>query len=530
MDRERFLQSLLPLVGGKENTSLCEFHGETLYVTVKDASLVESERIKALPGAHDVRIGRSRVTVYCGAPEKKEEIFAMANKIENCSELARTIIRLVGGKENITQVQHCATRLRFQLNQTDLPDTEKIKATPGVINVIVAMGQYQVVIGNSVADVYNEVCRQLGTAEKAPAPAKAKEKKNAGAILMEYLQAIIGPIMAPFTAGGILKGLLAVAVLCGMDRSGGLYVLLSAIADGIYYFLPVFIGYSTAEKAGMTPVIGMLIGAIMCYPTINGVDLSLFGFTFNGTYTSTFLPVLLIVLITTPLEKWLQKKLPGVIRGFSAPLLTLLVAIPLGFCVIGPIANAISAALASAVNALYSFSPLLVGILTGAFWQVLVVFGLHGMMMTACMLNIINGTGDMLLAISIFICFAQSATVLAMALRSSNKEFKNMAYPTVVSGIFGVTEPAIYGITLPHIKYFVISCIGGVASGIVCALFGVKKYSFGSGIFALPTMINTENPQILPLVLAAAAAVGVSFVLAFVLFNEKDLEPAAQKE
>ena len=451
----------------------------------------------------------------------------MAKK--NYDELAKLIIEHVGGKENITQVQHCITRLRFQLKDMDKPNTEALSKTPGVIKVMVASGQYQMVIGNTVSDVYEAVCRLAGVSQKPAVDAKededeSREKKDIGALILEYMSAIIYPVLSLLTAAGILKGLLTIATMVGVSSETGMYVLFNAVADALFYFLPVFLGYNTAKKSGMTPHLGMMIGAILCYPAVNGADLDFFGHIINVTYTSTFLPVVLIVLLATPLEKWLRKVLPSVIKNFVAPLIVLAIAIPIGYCLVGPAANALSEAIMNFINFLYGFSPVLVGALIGAFWQVLVVFGLHGMLIGVCMFNIFNGGGDMILAISIFICFAQSATVLAMALRAKNKEFRDMALPTVISGIFGVTEPAIYGITLPRIKYFVISCIGGAAAGIVCGLTGVKKYAPGSGIFALPTLINTENPAVLPLLLAAVAGIGVSFVLTMVLFREKDVE------
>lgn len=232
---------------------------------------------------------------------------------------------------------------------------------------------------------------------------------------------------------------------------------------------------------------------------------------------------MLIMLLVAPLNKWFDAHLPKVVRSFASPLFTLCIAMPIGYFIVGPIVNVLSDLLAQGVNALYTLGALPVAILAGAFWQVLVVFGVHQVLMTACFINLLNGTGDTILAVSIICAFAQSATVAAMVIRSKNQEFRDMAFPTVISGIFGTTEPAIYGITLPRIKYFIISCIGGAAAGVVCGIFDIRKYSFGSSIFALPTLINTADPQILPIVLAVVVASVVSFVLAFVLFKEEDV-------
>ncbi len=436
--------------------------------------------------------------------------------------LAKDIVLYVGGKENIETFRHCATRLRFKLIDETKANSEEIKKLKGVMQVLNSMGEYQIVIGNEVGKVYDEVCKLTGK-DTPSSMSNAQKKKNIGGIIIDYLGSGLGPFLGAFTAGGIMKGLLVIATMCGVTSDNGLYIMFSAIADTIYYFLPAFLGYSISKKLGSNPIVGFLAGCILCYPTLNGNDITLFGKVYNLTYTSTFLPIMLIMLLVAPLNKWFDAHLPKVIRSFASPLFTLCIAMPIGYFLIGPIVNLLSELLAQGVNYLYTLGALPVAILAGAFWQVLVVFGVHQVLMTACFINLLNGTGDTILAVSILCAFAQSATVAAMAVRSKNKEFRNQALPTVISGIFGTTEPAIYGITLPRIKYFIISCIGGAAAGIICGIFDIRKYSFGSGIFAIPTLINTANPQIMPIVLAVVVSVVVSFVLAFILFKEEDI-------
>lgn len=518
MTKEELVQKILSFAGGVDNVARQRLRDNNLHLTIKDGGMVNLENLLAMDEVTAAEINRSILSI-CIA-ENILEGYTMAKK--NYSQIAADVIANVGGKENIANVIHCATRLRFTLKDASKADTEAMKKTAGVAQVLNAMGQYQVVIGNEVADVYDEVVKQTGLSAEA-VKEEAKEKKSAGKTILDFMGGVFGPIMGPFTAGGIMKGLLVIATMCGVSSKSGGYVLFSAIADAIYFFIPIFLAYNVAKKLGSNPVVGILVGAILCYPSLNGNDIELFGHVFNLTYTSSFLPPILTMLLVAPLEKWLNKHIPAIVRSFATPLLTVCIAMPIGFCVIGPFANMIAAALAKAVDFLYTMGALPVGILAGALWQVLVVFGVHQVLMTACFVNLLNGTGDMILAISIICAFCQSATILAMVLRSKNQEFRNTAVPTIVSGVFGVTEPAIYGITLPRIKYFIISCIGGAASGVVCALFGIKKYSFGSGIFAIPTLINTANPQIFPIVLAIALGCAVSFVLAFVLFREKDI-------
>jgi PTS system beta-glucosides-specific IIC component len=446
---------------------------------------------------------------------------------KNCKVLADRIVEKVGGKENIDTVTHCATRLRFQLKDETKADTAALKKMDGVVTALSASGWYQVVIGNEVANVYDALIASTGLNAEKPLDINEdvpKEKKSAGKVFVDFMMSLIGPFMGPFTASGILKGLLVIATMLGLSKESGWYILLNAVSDAVFFFLPVFLGWTSAKKLKMNPYVGLLIGAILCYPAINGADLTFFGRTFNVTYTATFLPTVLITLFASPIYRWLDKKLPAVIRGFAAPLITLLIAIPVGFLIVGPFANRVAGIFASAVTWIYSVSPILTGILAGALWQVLVVFGMHTVLMTACMLNIVSGNGDMILAVSIIVCFCQAAVVLVMALRTKDRKFRDMALPTVVSGIFGVTEPAIYGITLPRIRYFIISCIGGAAAGLVCGIFGIKKYSFGSGIFALPTLIDVNNPNLLQIGIAILVGVGVSVILTLILYREKDIE------
>lgn len=524
MDREKFLEELFPLIGGKENTSLCEFQDDILYVTLKDASLANENAVAKLPDAASATLRRGHLTIAFGEPERKEEVPHIMAKGKNYEELARTIIRLVGGKENIVSLKHCVTRLRFQLTDENLADTDALKNTAGVVTVMQAGGQYQVVIGNEVADVFREVCKQAGIDDSQSS--QKKEKKLTGfKWLVDFIFSVTGPTLMLLSASGILKGCLSIFTLTGlMTGSDSAYILLSAISDAIYYFLPLFIGYCTAQKVGLASFLGMLIGAILCYPSINGVDLTFFGYVVNTKYTSTFLPVILVVCLAKPVESWLNKVIPSIVRSLFTPLIVMVTVVPLGFLVIGPIANGLSNAMSQLINTMYSINSPIAGTFIGAIWQVLVVFGLHATIGMLSIINILQGNADPILGISALVGFSQVATVLGIYFKTKDKKLKTECLPAAISGFFGTTEPAIYGITLPRIKAFVISCIGGAVTGLFCGIFKIYKYAMGGGIFALPGVINPANPQLLPIVIATLSGPIVSFLLTLMLYNDTPSE------
>ena len=449
-------------------------------------------------------------------------------------ELAKEIVEKVGGKSNVTGLTHCVTRLRFQLKDESKADEAALKALDGVVTVMRSAGQFQVVIGNHVPDVYKEIGEQygLGTIKDS---SDTKPEMSLKDKAFDFISGIMLPSLAILAASGIIKGLNTVLMLVGLYTSdSAVATLVSAIGDAMFYFFPVFIGYNTAVKLKSNPFIGMAIGAALCYPTINGVDLNFYGYHVNATYTSSLLPVILIVAFAAPLEKFLAKKIPDVIKTFVVPMLVLLISVPLGFLLIGPLANFIGTQLGAAINALLGFSPVLAGAVIGASWQLLVLFGVHTVIVMPSMINIMAGTPDMFLAVCNLVSFAQTAVVIAVWLRTKDKKLKQIAFPAWVSGIFGVTEPAIYGVTFPRMKMFVISCLGGAVNGAIIGLLNVKYFTMaGAGIFALPAFVdpNTSNlNNFIGAVIAVVASSIFSFVTAFMLFKDDTVEEAIEEK
>ena len=466
-------------------------------------------------------------------------------------ELAKEIVKNVGGKENVSSLTHCITRLRFKLKDEGKAKDDVIKNMDGVVTVMKSGGQYQVVIGNHVPEVYADVMPLLGIDEGGN---DQDEEAPKGSLFNRAIDAISGifqPILGIMAACGMVKGLNALFVAIGLyTDAGGGYLLLNAIGDGLFHFMPLFLGYTAAKKFQLKPMIGLVIGAIMCYPTVQNSALSQSGdalYTlFAGTmfesavyteffripmiamdYTGTVIPVIFVVYFASKCEKFFSKYIPDLVKFFFVPMLTLLVAIPAGFLLIGPLASFGSTVVAKGVMAVRSVSPMLAGAIVGLTWQILVIFGLHWGFIPVYINNILtNGYDNVMMPF--FACtFATSAVVLAIFFKTKNKQLKEMALPNFISGIFGVTEPAIYGILLPLKKPFIISCIAGGIGGGFYGAFNFRKFMMGGmGIFEFPAMIEPDGGMgnLIVAVSGVAITMVIAFVATMILYKEKEVE------
>ncbi|GAA0822476.1 glucose PTS transporter subunit IIA [Clostridium tertium] len=450
------------------------------------------------------------------------------------SKLADDIIKNVGGKENIIGLQHCITRLRFNLKDESIANDGILKNMDGVITVMKAMGQYMVVIGEHVPHVYAEVCEKIGMKPYGGKELREVEEKKASLFnrVLSVVMGGMGPCLNMICASGIVKGLTTLLTFLGViTPEDGVYLLLTAIGDAIFFFLPLMLGFNVAKKLKMDSFLGFLIGAIMCYPAINGVDINLFGHVFNATYTGTFLPVVFMVAAAAPLERFFKKYVPELVSNFIVPVIVLIIVVPIGFVLIGPIANLIGVGINTGINSLLKVSPIIAGTILAGFYQVFVLFGVHGVLFMFPFMDLMQGIPSQLMAFTFFSCFAQIGVVLAIYLRTKDIKLKSIALPAFISGIFGVTEPAIYGVTLPRIKMFIISCIGAAASGVVVYFGNIMMYTYtGMGVIGLLGLLNPNGPQILPLILAIAVSFTISFVLAYLIYKDDIVEEKSNKK
>lgn len=446
-------------------------------------------------------------------------------KMVKYEELVNFIIKNIGGKENVISLTHCVTRLRFQLKDESKANDEVLKANDGIITVMHTAGQYQIVIGNHVGDVYETILPKLGLSGEV---VETKNKTSIKDKFVDLVSSIFVPAIGMLCACGMIKGLNTILSFAGIYSStSGLYTLIDAIGDSIFYFFPVIIGYTSAKKFKLTPFVGMVIGLALCYPTINGADLSIVGIQMNVSYTSTVLPVILTVAVAAPMERLLNKYIPDVVKSFLTPMIVILLSTILGYMIIGPVANTVAGWLSDGILSLYSISPVLAGIVFGGLWQVFVVFGVHITFIVLAIMNLAAGHPDPILSLQAFVAFSQTAVVLAIFLKTKQKKLKSICFPAIISGVFGVTEPAIYGITLQRLPMFVISCIGGSLSGAYAAFAGLKYQQMaGMGIFEMPAMFpqNGTGAAMFQCVIASAFAIIPTFIAAYVFYRDDHKE------
>lgn len=422
-------------------------------------------------------------------------------------EMAKQIIEKVGGKQNIKSLVHCVTRLRFELVDVSFAQTEEIKKIDKVITVVQSSGQYQVVVGNIVDDVFAEIMKQIevdDTPKINTAPSEEKTNDNLFNRFIQMISGIIVPVLPILTSAGILKGVLSLVLgLHLLDPESGAVLFLTITSDAFFYFMPVILGFSVAQRFKANPYTIAVLGAILIYPTFltlfdinqpGNAPISFFGIpVIVMNYTASIFPIIIGGWVGSHVEHFLKNKLPKALNLFL-PLFVLIVAVPLTLLVFGPLASLFSQLLADATSAIIEFSPILAGLVLGATWQGIVMLGLHWAFIPIMITNITVNGMDPLNAIFICTVFAQTGSALGVALKTKDPTMRSLGFSCTISGIFGVTEPAIYGITLPYKKPFITASIAGALGGVIPAAFHGRTYSFGgAGVFGIPQLINPDG-------------------------------------
>lgn len=442
---------------------------------------------------------------------------------KNYDELTQQILESVGGTKNIISVAHCVTRLRFKLKDVSKADTATIEKLPHVIKVMNANGQYHVVVGNIIEDVYDSFLKVSGLSGGGTVDAEANastEKQTAAARIIDLISGIFQPVLGPLAAAGIMKGILALlsVMIAGFDKTGA-YTLLYTVADGFFYFLPVILAITAARKFRMSEFNAIAIAFSLVYPTMvaltSGEVIGSVNLGFAGTfswyadffgiplimpasgYTSSVIPILLIIYFASHLERWTKTWMPSSVKMFFTPLLVMVVSVVLGYLVIGPVATLITNVLGEFFQLVFSLpyvGNLLGSVLVGGFWMSLVIFGFHWSVVPLAIVNVSTLGYDFLLAPIIGHSFALGAVVFAMYLKNKDERFRGIALPAAISAFFfGVTEPAIYGVALPDKNAFVVASLASACSAAVIALSGSVLYIMGGlGVFNWLSFIDNS--------------------------------------
>lgn len=404
-------------------------------------------------------------------------------------QLARKILQGIGGRDNIASLAHCATRLRFRLKSAALADTASLQQHPEIITVVESGGQYQVVIGNHVGDVYQALLNEGGLSE-GDQSADASAKQPLFNRFIDLVSGIFTPFLGVMAASGVLKGLLALALALGLlQEQSGSYQILFVASDALFYFFPLVLGYCAGKKFGGNPFTAMAIGAALVHPVMleafnqaqtGGTALSFFGVpVILINYASSVIPVLLAAWVASHLERIVNPRLPDAVRNFVTPVLCLVIVVPLSFLVIGPIATWLSRQLADGYLWIYALSPLIAGLFLGGFWQVFVMFGLHWGLVPLMINNLSMHGQDFMVPLLFAAVMGQSGATLGVMLRTRDNKLKGIAASAFSATIFGITEPAVYGVTLPNRRPFIFGCIGGALGAALIGYYHASVYSFG---------------------------------------------------
>ncbi|OCG57229.1 beta-glucoside-specific PTS transporter subunit IIABC [Gilliamella sp. Nev3-1] len=402
-------------------------------------------------------------------------------------QLAESIIELVGGKENIISLVHCATRLRFALKDESKADAEAIKKQVGVITVVQSGGQFQVVIGNNVADVFSDIMALTNLSEKPATETPAGTKKGVMSKLIDLVSGIFIPALVVLVAGGIFKGIISMLQMMEVVTTNTpTYNFLNAIADAPFYYLPIILGFSAVKKFGGNPYVGMALGGALVHPSVvgmlgNAFELKTEFFSIPIElipYPSSVFPVILAAWFYSLLERNFNKIMHDSFKKFISPLFGLIITVPLTFAAIGPVVSFLSNIVASGILYVYELNSVIASMILAGLWQVMVVFGIHWGLVPFSMNNISLKQEDFMVPILFPAVFAQVGAVLAVMLRSKDQQVRALASSSVLSGIFGVTEPAIYGVNLPLKRPFIIGCVSAMIGGGIVGYFHSVIYSF----------------------------------------------------
>ncbi|MBQ4817380.1 beta-glucoside-specific PTS transporter subunit IIABC [Bacillus pumilus] len=438
-------------------------------------------------------------------------------------ELAQEIVKLIGGTENISQSWHCITRLRFNLNNESKVKVDELKTLDGVLGAQFQSGQFQVIIGAKVAEVYEEIDHLVGHSSNDSTPVKNTSKMNPIEIVFDVISGIFTPILPAIVGSGLIKGIMALFVSLGwLTETSSTYQVLQIFSNAVFYFLPFLIAYSAAKKFKTRESLALALAGILLYPAMiegaaKGADpLSFLGLSIPlNNYTSSVLPIILGVLLLSFVDKWITKVIPKSLSIVFTPVLSLMITAPLTLAFIAPIGNVSGQYLEIFFTSLFNFAGPVAGLLMGGLMPLIVLTGMHYAFFPSTLASFEKlGYDIMLLPMNFIANMAQAGAVLGVIIRTKRVETRSLALSTLLPSFFGITEPAIYGVTLRLKKPFYASLIGGAVGGCFYGLFSVKTTAFSiPGITSLPTymMKGTNNFQL------ALIGIALSFIVSLLV-------------
>ncbi|ACA43870.1 PTS beta-glucoside transporter subunit EIIBCA [Clostridium botulinum] len=450
------------------------------------------------------------------------------------------VLELVGGTKNVNKLTHCATRLRFELNDKSKVQMKKLENLPGVISVVDKGGQFQVIIGNDVQTAYRAIINETSSLINSPNKQHNKnvEKENIVSRFISVISTTFTPMIPAITGAGMIKAVLSILSLTGLlSADSQTYYLLDTIADAAFFFMPILLAYGAAIKFECNPILAITIAGALLHPNLASLMTSGKAVYFIGipvrltNYAGSVLPIIITVWAMSYIEKFAEKISPSIIKFFTKPLIILLLTAPLALIVIGPFGTYLNDLVAAGAEFINGKASWLIPLLMGAFQPFLVVTGTAWAMTPIATMQLTNNGSEMIngpgmLASNI----AQGAATLCVAVKSKNKNLKQLAASAGTTALLGITEPSLYGVTLKLKKPLIAAMIGGGCAGIYAGLSGLVRYAFVSpGLAALPAFIGKNPMNIIHALITCLIAFVVTFILTWILGFEDPIDEESIK-
>ena len=472
----------------------------------------------------------------------------MADKKGEHRLLAEQIIERVGGEDNISNVIHCVTRLRFYLKDESVPNDKEIESLKGVLGVAKGSGQYQVIVGQQVNDIYKEVESFLSLSEEEVHTEQRKEDesfieklKRAGNGLIGVITGSMMPIISILAASGIIKSILALLTTSGLvEATGTWYLIIDAMADAVFFFLPILIGYNAARRLGGNPVLTAVVGGVIIYPSIleaadSGINILTLGsveFPFVS-YTYSIFPMILAAWLIKKLEQWLKTWVPTVIQSLFIPIVVIGLVSTITFVITGPVITWLSLGMATGLESFLGWNAAISAAIINGFYQILVIFGLHWGIIPIYVNDFATLGYSYFSAIVSMTIVGQGGAALAVAVKSKKPELKEIGYAGAVSAFCGITEPAIYGINLRFRRPFICASIASAIGGFFTGLLRVNMWSIIGSIIGLPSYIDPEqgiNANFWYAVMITFLTLGLAFIFTYVWGYNDSMEMYERRE
>ncbi|MEK4668427.1 beta-glucoside-specific PTS transporter subunit IIABC [Niallia sp. FSL R7-0271] len=459
------------------------------------------------------------------------------------NKLSKEILQQVGGEENVDNVIHCMTRLRFNLKDNSKANRPQIEALEGVMGTNISGGQFQIIIGNDVPKVYKGIIDNSKLSGEKTSGGSSGEKKNPISAVFDVISGVFTPILPAIAGAGMIKGILAILVALGwLSNTSQTYIILTAVGDGAFYFLPIILAVSAARKFGSNMFVAAAIGAAILHPDLTalftaGEPISFIGLPVTiATYSSTVIPILLAIWIASYVERWIDKVTHASLKLIVVPSVTLLVVVPVTLITVGPLGAILGEYLSGGINFLFDNAGLFAMILLAGSFSLIIMTGMHYALVPIMINNVTVNGFDYLMPAMFLANMGQAGAAFAVAMKTKNKKFKSLSYSVSVTGLMGVTEPAMYGVNVRLKKPFIAALIGGAVGGAYLGITKVAAYIMG-GSAGIPGVTSFIGPglnfvnALIGMAIAFVAAAVAAYLIGFEdVPAENAEEPAKNKD